>query len=127
MESITESVLHSMQQSMPKATMEPILESTALESMPESVLQSMPDSIAKVKMEPMLESTAMESKSKSELEDTDERREIKSGCSDVRVAIGILHFTPGLPKNISMGYARPPYIISAPEIWACDTGVQYGR
>src|SRR5277367_4644332 len=104
-----------MQQSMPKATMDTILESTTVESM-----------------------------SESELEDADEGREIKSGCSELRVAIGILHSMRGLPKNISVGYRRPPYIISAPEIrgmryrrppyivWAPeirapDTGTRYGR
>ena len=55
----------------------------------------------------MLESTAVESNSESELEDADEGREIKFGCSDVRVAIGILNSMRGLPKNISVGYQRP--------------------
>src|SRR5271170_6384754 len=90
----------------------------------------MQESMAKATMEPALESTTVESKSESELDDADERGEIKSGCSDVRVAIAILHSISGLPKNVSVGYPWPPYIIWAPEIRACDTGgrhISYGR
>lgn len=79
--------------------LEAMLESTAVESMAESVVESMRESMAKATMEAMLESTAVESKSESELEDADEGGEIKCGCREVRVAMGILDSMRGLQKK----------------------------